>query len=99
MQPVNAAPVETLYGLYPRHVGKIAAFKAISKALKRKPFEELLLAVQAYSRKVARERTDERFIPYPATWFNAGRYDDEELESPEVPLTQYQRDNPNWRNW
>lgn len=71
---------ETLYGLYPRKVGKADALKAIAKALQSKPFEELLLAVQAFGRKCARDGTEERFIPHPATWFNAGRYDDQEFK-------------------
>jgi hypothetical protein len=70
----------TLYGMYPRKVGKLVALKAIEKALKLKPFEALLLAVQNFVRKCAREGTEERYIPHPATWFNEGRYDDEEFK-------------------
>ena len=70
----------TLYGLYPRKVGRATALKAIDKALKVKPFDELLLAVKAFGRKLQRDGTEEQFIPHPATWFNAGRYDDEEFK-------------------
>jgi hypothetical protein len=74
-----SAQCESLYRLYPRHVGKKAALKAIVKALQKKPFDELLLAVQAFCRKCSAEGTEEQFIPHPATWFNAGRYEDEEF--------------------
>lgn len=86
----------TLYGLYPRKVCKDAALKAIDKALAKKPFDALLLAVQAYVRKVARDGTEEKFIPHPATWFNQGRYEDEEFKRPAPgmqsrPETEYER--------
>jgi len=89
-----SAQCVTLYGAYPRKIGKLAAFKAIEKALRTKPFDALLLAVQGYARKCSREGTEERFIAHPATWFNQGRYEDEGLTLPPKPLTQYQRDNP-----
>lgn len=90
------AQCETLYGLYPRRVGKAVAFKAIAKALKKKPFDAMLLAVKAYAKQVVREEREIQFIPHPATWFNQGRYEDEPSEPTEKPLTQYQRDNPDW---
>lgn len=73
----SQSQIDTIYGLYPKKVGKKAAHKAIAKALKEKPFDDLLLTVQAYCRKVSAEGTDQQFIPNPATWFNQGRYDDE----------------------
>jgi hypothetical protein len=87
-----------LYQAYPRHTAPANAYRAIRKALAVKPFDELLLAVQAFCRKCSREGTEERFIPHPASWFNAGRYEDETFVPPALPLTQYQRDNPNWRS-
>lgn len=75
-----SAHSETLYKLYPRHVGKKKALAAIDKALREKSFDELLLAVQAFCRKCAREGKEEQFIPHPATWFAQGRYEDEEFK-------------------
>ena len=72
--------VETLYKLYPRHVARDGAIKAIEKSLKIKPFDELLLSVQAFARKCSRENTEDRYIAHPATWFNRGSYDDEDLQ-------------------
>ena len=90
----SQAQCAIIYGAYPRKIGKLAAFKAIEKALRVKPFDAVLLAVQAYARKCSRDGTEERFIAHPATWFNQGRYEDEGLTLPPKPLTQYQRDNP-----
>lgn len=90
------AQIETLYQLYPKHAGKIPAFKAIEKALKVKTFDELLLAVQSYVRLVARDHTAQEYIPYPATWFNAGRYDDDDVTNlkPKRKYTQGDWKNP-----
>jgi hypothetical protein len=67
--------VRTLYEAYPRHVGKKAAEKAIGKALRAVEFDVLKAAVERYAR--SREGEDAQFTPYPATWFNAGRWADE----------------------
>lgn len=75
------AQIETLYGLYPRHIGKRAAGKAIEHALRLKPFDDLLLSVQNYARLVSKNGTDPQFIPHPATWFNRGSYDDDEVRA------------------
>jgi hypothetical protein len=69
-----------LYKAYPRHVAPQDAYRAIEKALKVRAFDDLLVAVQNWSRKCAREGKEEQYIPHPATWFNAGRYDDEEFK-------------------
>ena len=93
------AQIETIYGLYPRKVGKVPAFKAIDKALRTKPFEELLLAVQAFARKVSQDGTEPQFIPHPATWFNAGRWDDEELNGVKPKRVYVAGDPANPADW
>ncbi len=67
-----------IYEAYPRKVGRGAALKAIVKALKLVPFEELLEAVREYAR--AREGQEREFTPYPATWFNQERWADDREE-------------------
>ena len=84
----------TLYKAYPRHVGPVFAYKAISKALSVKPFDYLLAAVNRFSK--TQQGKDPEFIPHPATWFNAGRYDDESnaiysIDAPK-PKSQYEID-------
>lgn len=65
----------TLYQIYPKHVGRAAALKAIRKALSREPYEVLLEATEAYAAAIAWQEW--QFIPHPATWFNQERYHDD----------------------
>jgi hypothetical protein len=78
-QKSSESELKVIYESYPRHVGKAAALKAISKALTVVPFETLLLRTQTYCKQVFAEQIEERFIPHPATWFNRGSYEDEGL--------------------
>ena len=84
-------PDEAIYFAYPRHSGKQDALKAISKARKavyergeQHPGEWLLVKVKAYcearKRVTAADPTQDQYTPLPATWFNAGRYDDDPSE-------------------
>lgn len=78
--PSKASPSPeclSLYQAYPRHVAPDTAYRAIAKALARKPFAELLAAVSRFATQCRKEQTEVQFIPHPASWFNAGRYDDE----------------------
>lgn len=74
-------PALVLYRLYPKHVAKIAALKAIKKALLTVTFETLKAGVLRY--KNSKEVQDliasgeQRFIMHAATWFNGGRWEDE----------------------
>ena len=78
---------------YPRKVGKIAAQRAFDKAIHT---EKTNAAAEALLEKMCRvlakqsesldwKREDGRFIPYPATWLNAGRWEDEDAVAGEVP--------------
>lgn len=83
--------VGELYRLYPKHVGKRAAERAIQNALKRLPLELKMAGkpsvgdpvewlkeqVSAFAESPAGQRG--RLTPYPSTWFNQSRYlDDQE---------------------
>jgi hypothetical protein len=70
--------VESLYDAYPRHVGKGAALKAIAKALTKVTFDVLQEAVGAYATACASD--DPQYLPYPATWFNEERWNDDRKE-------------------
>jgi hypothetical protein len=84
--------LEQLYGLYPRKRDKLAAKKAIRKAVgvviagdpdhPAMPLEEALnyLAqrITLYARCV--QGCDPEFVPYPASWFNAGSFWDDERD-------------------
>jgi hypothetical protein len=82
--------VEQIYGLYPRKCGKLDAKKAIRKAVSvvtagdvdhpAMPVEDALnyLASRVTAYAEATRNTDRDFIPYPASWFNAGSFWDDE---------------------
>lgn len=71
---------EAIYEAYPRKVGKLAALKAITTALRTSDMsaQGMLVATKRYADAVARWPKDRhQFIPMPATWFNQGRYMDD----------------------
>jgi hypothetical protein len=78
--------IESLYKAYPRHTAKDAAYKAIGKVLKKKSFDELLPIVQTYAanteKQISEGKLEKQYIPHPATWFNQGRYEDDDLKPP-----------------
>lgn len=92
----NSKPTETqierLYSLYPRKRGKIDAKKAIRKAVgmvmagdadhaamqAEDALNYLAQRVTLYARCV--QGRDQNFIPYPASWFNAGAFWDDEQD-------------------
>lgn len=67
---------------YPRKVGKQAAIKAFTKALKVSPVEEILAGARRYAEDPNRV---DAFTAHPTTWLNAGRWADGPL--PERILT------------
>ncbi len=81
--------VAEIYAAYPRHVGKIDAMKAIEKAIHRLIKGEYEGHCMSRAQAIAglKERAlmfagspagqKEKFTPYPATWFNRGRYLDD----------------------
>jgi hypothetical protein len=68
---------EQFWEAYPRRVAKKAAMKALDNVRKsgEVPFEVLLSAVLTYARAVAGK--DVQYVAHPATWLNAGRWDDD----------------------
>jgi hypothetical protein len=87
----RAPLVANLYSRYPRKVAKADAFKVIEKAIilvaKRDfPGDEKAAAdwlgsrVDLYARSSQAHQSDKSKVPYPASWFNAARYDDDEAE-------------------
>ena len=88
----SEAQVEQLYGLYPRKRDKLDAKKAIRKAVAAvmagdadhpalsvdDALDYLAQRVSLYAKCV--QRCDQEFIPYPASWFNAGAFWDDERD-------------------
>lgn len=89
-----AKQAEELYKLYPRKAKPDNAKAAIEKRLRQGvPFDHLRDRVEAFAECVSRWPSDKvpRMVPYPATWFNAGQYNDDpaswEMEGSAQPLT------------
>ena len=96
----SESELSEVYKAYPVHKGRGSALKAIWKAVDRVTRRDglekhdavswLAKRAMAFGEQERKKGTESRFIPYPATWFNAERYDDEELAPPvEAPTTSY----------
>ena len=73
-----AAPSQeflSFWAAYPRRVGKQDAIRALRKALRSAPLDDILAGVEVLKREV--EGKDPKFTPHPASWLNAGRWEDE----------------------
>jgi hypothetical protein len=80
---------DKFYASYPRHIAKGAARKAYKSALKKADAATLLAAAERFA--AANAGTDQKFIPYPATWLNSERWADAEPEAGGV--TAQERDD------
>ena len=75
------ADFEEFWKLYPRKVGKAAAFKTYKARLKEGVTQEtLLIALKNYNRKITDEHTTETYIMYPKTFLSKDRNFDDYLE-------------------
>ena len=79
--PPDEFKAAKIYAAYPRHVARKPAMKAILAAMKKIDALELWNLTLDYATSV--EGKDPTYIPHPATWYNAERWNDVE-ESPET---------------
>jgi hypothetical protein len=63
---------ERVYQAYPRKVAKQPALKAIAKALKKTPVDQILAHLKLYSDSV--QGKEKQYLPHGATYFNEGRH-------------------------
>ncbi|MFC7753063.1 hypothetical protein [Tsukamurella soli] len=82
------------YQTYPRHIAKASAAKAYGTALKKITPDLLLASTAEFAKSV--EDTEQRFIPYPASWLNGERWSDFPVVTPEQKLQQLIEDK-SWR--
>ena len=66
---------DEFYAAFPRHVDRLDAEKAWSKATKTNPPDQIINAAKRYA--AACRGKDKRYIKHPATWLNKGGYLDE----------------------
>lgn len=77
-QPFDSeAQAERLYQEYPRKANKGDALTAIRKALKEVGFDTLHEAVVEYAKACKACRLKKEFIPYPASWIRARKWEDD----------------------
>jgi len=79
---------EVFWKAYPKKKGKGEALKAFKKIA---PSEELLQtmlkAIESVKQTEQWKRDNGQFIPYPATWLNQGRWDDENEVEVDKPFS------------
>ena len=63
---------------YPRRVGKASAYAKWLIARREVEAQTLIAAASKFAARVEAQNTEERFIPYPEGWLNAGRWEDED---------------------
>ena len=69
---------EAWYEAYPRKRGKRDARKAFDRAVKRAGLEVVMAGLQRFLDHLAENPPDSKtFIPYPATWLNQDRWEDD----------------------
>ena len=75
--------------IYPRRVAKIAARRAFEKAVRVAAPAQIFEGVRRYVQAIKDDRTELHYVAHPASWLNAGRWDDEGQlnlgEAPEQP--------------
>ncbi len=92
----DLAEVTSIYEAYPRKVARSEALTAIDKALSLVTADVLLAAVREYAASPAAKEL--KYVPYPATWFNNHRWEDDRSSWGSVPVPVEKFDAEAWRN-
>ena len=83
---------DLFWSYYPRKLARRDAEKAWAKI----PPNKQLDAVEALKKHLIMWRqkaTEKQFIPYPATWLNGARWEDEIELAPEMPQCDWNKNN------
>ena len=75
------------YEVYPKKKARGAAEKAWEKAIKKTDPEKILAAARDFAQ--FSQGKDKQFLPYPATWLNQERWDDELEQDTRRTTTDY----------
>ena len=88
--PALSAAFDRFWELYPRHQGKETARKTWEKLKPDAALLEIMLSALERQRASDQWRRDGgQFIPYPATWLNGRRWEDEEAAPTEGKAQSY----------
>lgn len=71
--------------IYPKHKAKADAEKAWKAIKDRPPLAVILGAIQRQSQSYDWRKEKGKFVPYPATWIRARRWEDDDAMEPEAP--------------
>ena len=73
---VYTCDFERFWGAYPRKVAKKKAFKAWNGAKDKPDVQAIIKAVETHKASEQWRKDGGQFIPHPATWLNAGQWED-----------------------
>jgi hypothetical protein len=78
---------------YPKKMAKAQAQKSFDKILKDGTnLEDILKGLELSKKSEQWQKDNGQFIPYPATWLNQGRWEDEhstEIQEPRIPFEKF----------
>jgi hypothetical protein len=78
--PEGPIGFEAFWDVCPRKIGKGKARSEYERAVKRGvPPERLRQRMEIFAQTHARRRTEQQFIPYPATWLHQCRWEDDHV--------------------
>lgn len=85
--PVTSSRFKEWYDHYPRKVSLGAAEKAFHKLEKESPqiIQTIIDRTILYQKLIEEKGVEKQFIPHPATWLNAKRWEDEDLNVEATP--------------
>jgi hypothetical protein len=79
--PKTSEQIETAFGrfyeVYPRRVGKGAARKAFTTALKKATAQTLVDGARLYAGVVQREQREAQYVKHPSAWLNGEHWEDD----------------------
>jgi hypothetical protein len=70
------------WGAYPRKIGKASAFRRWASITFEVEPQIIIEAASKFGAQCKAQGVEQKFIPYPETWLNAGRWDDEIAPDP-----------------
>ena len=70
---------EQFWQAYPKKTAKVAAEKAFKRVQPDQPLlEKILAALERFTKSPDWQKDEGKFVPYPATWLNGRRWEDEQ---------------------
>lgn len=88
---------DQFWEIYPRKVGKQAAYRALEKALAKYDGNVIL---DGLKRMVADKNLPaKKFLPHPSTWLNEGRWEDEPYPDLDQVVTRPRAETPGRNEW